>query len=629
MGKLLGVKKPYQYNINDVCYILIPKHPILILNYSKDSEEKTNEYFDDFKEDLGHLSDKFNYDQILGRTRKWSTQWFCIKNIDEFSIDEYLEIGIEPHDIRKIDLLISLLIGSINNIKHIGIDEPKTILDKVKHKILLFDGKQSSFIYEATDEKRITIQGMAGTGKTELLLHKLKEIYANGDDATVAFTCHNKVLANDMKSRVPRFFNFMKVDEQIDWENRMHIFSSWGSLSNPNTGLYAYVCYRYGIPFQSYRDNNSFSMLCLEASNHLDQLVDFEPIFDYIFIDESQDFDETFFKLCEKITRKSIYVAGDIFQNIYDTKITIDIKPNYLLNKCYRTDPKTLMFAHAVGMGLYETPPLNWIKDEDWKLCGYYVEKEENTFILSRSPLRRFEDLESIDTIKLIDSENTEYCNIMLSIINDIKEANETVTPEDIGIVILGDYKEMTHIANEIEVSLYEKYQWQCSKGYETKLRQPNKVYISNANNIKGLEFPFIICVVPSRVTNNIRYRNSIYMALTRSFLTSYFIVDHSNTEFISTYKNALELINKNEKMTLIEPSATQKEDMANKINIMLSKQKLSLSGILEELFKKEYPYISIAQKEDITNLIASKTQQASKQEIIAIAKNMIQALEL
>ena len=34
-------------------------------------------------------------------------------------------------------------------------------------------------------------------------------------DSKIFFTCHNKALANELKNRIPTFFNFMKVDKQI------------------------------------------------------------------------------------------------------------------------------------------------------------------------------------------------------------------------------------------------------------------------------------------------------------------------------------------------------------------------------------------------------------------------------
>lgn len=110
-------------------------------------------------------------------------------------------------DQRNSDFLISLLIGSINDITRIGGDHPETLLDQVKKKIILFDGNQSRFIYsQTTVQKRITIQGLAGTGKTELLLHKLKDLYVKDKNAKIVFTCFNKILAQSMRKRVPEFF---------------------------------------------------------------------------------------------------------------------------------------------------------------------------------------------------------------------------------------------------------------------------------------------------------------------------------------------------------------------------------------------------------------------------------------
>ncbi|MEA4836284.1 MAG: AAA family ATPase [Anaeromusa sp.] len=590
LKRILGSKKSYEYNLKDIAIILIPKHSIIILNYGIESNDTFDDYRLDFIEDLGHLSDKFEYTKILGRARKWPEYLIKNLNIKDFDVTEYIADEIAIYNQRKIDLLISLLIGSINSIDNIGLEEPETLLDRVKQKIILFDGKQSRFIYETADKDIVTIQGMAGTGKTELLLHKLKDVYANSKDTTIAFTCFNKVLANDMKTRIPRFFNFMKVDEQIEWGSRLHVFSSWGSYSEPESGMYSYICNKYKLPFRNYGENRNFDELCKLALEKLNQMEDFSPCFDYIFIDESQDFSDNFFELCKKSCKKTVYIAGDIFQNIFDADIKTDVQPTYLLNKCYRTDPKTLMFAHAVGMGLYEKHPLNWLEDTGWEFCGYSYERINNSFKLSRSPLRRFEDLNATNTIRLLPCDSESYCGEILSCIKSIKDENANVQADDIAVIILGNYRNMSKIADTIEFELYDKYKWKSSKGYETKVKESGRVYISNINNIKGLEFPFVICVVPGSISDDIKYRNSIYMALTRSFLTSYFIVDYNNEEFISTYQGAITDITNYGYMTLNEPSEEEKKQMALKIKITLTNQKRSLSDILEELYKVEYP---------------------------------------
>lgn len=76
--------------------------------------------------------------------------------------------------------------------------------------------------------KVVTIQGLSGTGKTELLLHKLKDLYTSEDDTKIFFTCHNIALANTLRERIPTFFNFMKVEKQIEWNKRLWVNRALG-----------------------------------------------------------------------------------------------------------------------------------------------------------------------------------------------------------------------------------------------------------------------------------------------------------------------------------------------------------------------------------------------------------------
>jgi len=624
LKKPLGLKKSYSYNLTDIALVLIPQHSILILNYGVEEDAAFADYELDFTEDLGYLSDKYDYSKILGRPRKWPKKLIIKANLSTIDIAGYLQSEIDLQDQRKIDLLISLLIGSINNIDNVGINDPITLLDKVKQKIVLFDGKQSQFIYQHPTKESITIQGMAGTGKTELLLHKLKDVYSNNEDTIIAFTCFNKVLANDMKARIPRFFTFMKVEEQIDWEKRLHVFSSWGSYGQPESGMYSYICNKYKLPFSTYSENNNFDSLCKSALQKLEEKEDFLPCFDYILIDESQDFSENFFRLCIKICRKTVYIAGDIFQNIFDSNVNTEVNPDYLLNKCYRTDPKTLMFAHAVGMGLYENPPINWLEDAGWESCGYSYSRNDGLFTLSRSPLRRFEDLNATNTIRLSSCAAKNYCSKITECIENIRKENENVQADDIAIIVLGNYKKTCEIADVVEYELYDKYRWKSSKGYLTKTKDKDRVYISNINNIKGLEFPFIICVVHGYISDNIKYRNSIYMALTRSFLTSYFIVSDINEMFISIYEKAVIDITRHGDMKLIEPSDKEKKAMERKIRISLSSRKKPLPELLEELFNEEYPEFNRKKREFVIDTIAKISPRPSEEEFLKKARAFI-----
>lgn len=583
IDKALGTENQYSYDVSDIAIVMIPKHRIYVVNYGKHISN-LEDFVLDLKEDIGHISDKYEYSKILGRSRKWNEELFGFGDIDKFNIDDYIKQEVSQENIRKIDLLISLFIGSINSIDKIGIDEPRTLLDKVKRKIVLFDGQQSRFIYGVPKHKRVTIQGLAGTGKTELLLNKLKEIYTKNDNSVIAFTCYNKVLACELKDRrIPQFFNFMKVSEQIEWNSRLHVFSSWGLKNQPETGMISFICNKYGTTFKAYREIKDFEKLCKEIRLELEKQTSFTPCFDYVFVDESQDFGEEFLLLCEKVANRNIYIAGDIFQNIFDSPgSSKDIPIDYLLNKCYRTDPKTLMFAHAVGMGLYETPKINWLTDEDWIKCGYTFKRDNNVIKLSRKPLRRFEDLDVKETIKLIPSSEEKMVDSVIDQIETIRLENENVGAEDIAIIILDpDYNSMCNYANSISFRLEFDFGWDSTRGDIVKKTEKDSVYISNINNIKGLEFPFLICLLPTKILNNIHSRNGIYTSLTRSFLTSYFIINEKNEKFLSIYKEALKQI-KNGIMEITEPSETEKKQIVTNLQEAIKRERMTIEEITE-----------------------------------------------
>lgn len=627
----LGNTEEDEYAYKDALVVLSPGYKICIINLSSEVDNPFDEFCDDFVEDLGYLSDKYEYKKILGRPREWKNSLIVKKVSRDFDDTEgaMSDLSItSAEEKRKVDFLISLLIGSINNAQEIGGEYPDNILDKVKKKIILFDGEQSRFVYAKHDtKKRVTIQGLAGTGKTELLLHKLRDIYVKDKNAKIVFTCFNKILAQSMKERIPMFFNFMRVEEQIKWQERLWVMHSWGSYGDKATGLYSFICSYYGIEFHRFSYKWNFEKICDYALKELNLIDDFSCCFDYILIDESQDFPESFFELCEKVTNKSVYIAGDIFQNIYDTNIGESSKSDYLLNKCYRTDPKTLMFAHAVGMGLYEHPVIRWMDDAAWEACGYVVQRKDNKIILSRTPLRRFEDIEEsgLESIRVMQSKREDMVKNVITIITEIKESNKTVQPNDIAVVFLGNSKWNYHFADELSYSIGEKFRWNTEKGYETKEKPDNSVFVSNVNNIKGLEFPFVICVANKEISANIFERNAIYMVLTRSFIVSYFVVNSSNKDFIPVYENVARDITKQGVMLLQEPSKEEQQEQENKVRIELQKQNVPVKDIVERILA-QYPELSPDDKRGILRSIIelSSSRNLSDNEISTRTEQII-----
>jgi superfamily I DNA and RNA helicase len=580
----------YSYKYSNALIVLSSKNKIAIIDYG-DNEEKFEDYVEDVVEDVGSIADKYLYKDVVGRPRIWRKSLLEIDlRFDEISdLNEFFN-GIrlkEESDRKKLDLLISLFIGSINDIERVKEEIPITILDKVKQKIQLFDGDQTRFIYQNPNKQKIRIQGLSGTGKTELLLHKLKDLYINDTNSKIFFTCHNKILADNLNKRIPDFFNFMKVEQQIEWNNRLWCTNAWGSNSFPNSGAYRYICAFYKIPFYRYSYQMSFSKACQYAINDIKEKYPegIPPALTYMFIDESQDFDDNFFELCELVTEKNIYIAGDIFQSIFDENISSTIEPDFLLGKCYRTDPKTLMFAHGLGMGLFEKTKLRWLEEKEWKDCGYNIEIKNSNYHLSREPLKRFEDLEeNFESIRIVEATQN-FSDTVIEIIKEIIQQNETVKPEDIGIILLDSSNDIYTFADIVQVKIQKEFGWVVNKAYETKEKQPDTVLISNRNNVKGLEFPFVICVT-KRITDSPSYRNSLYTMLTRSFIKSFFVTQPGIKSGLTKEMQAgLEHIISHKEMIIQEPSQEEKEKIGTRFKYSL--KKLSHFDLMMEIFKE------------------------------------------
>lgn len=587
----LGDSK-YSYDFKDGIVLLMPKHKITFVNLGGNDDDFLA-FIDDFIEDLGSISDKFRYKDVIGRPRAWrdliATINFEKENFDIKTLVESTLISL-PERQRVCELLISLLTGSINDVETVKADIPETLLDKVKQKILLFDGDQTRFIYEQLQKKSVKIQGLSGTGKTELLLHKLKEIYIGKPDSKIAFTCHNKILADSLRRRIPDFFNFMKVEQQIQWNERLWCTHAWGSQNDINSGIYRYICQKYELNFYRWSPSMSFDRACKEALKELQgkKIEDFA--FDYVFIDESQDFPDSFFELCEKVTRETAFIAGDIFQSIFDQNIADRIEPDYLLSKCYRTDPRTLIFAHSLGMGLFEKKKLRWLNDSEWNACGYAIEKFEDNSIyrLSREPLRRFEDLaqqdiKSVELVKTGVDFVSDSSAAVMGILSEIRNENPTVSVDDIGIILMDAGNIVYKLADLLEQLIPREFGWEVNKAYESKQKIKNSLFVSNKNNVKGLEFPFVICIA-GWISPAQSFRNALYMTLTRSFIKTYLVISEvSNEHILSSVEEGLDQINAVGYLTIKVPQPDEMPSMQT--SITHNAANISFYDFMQEIF--------------------------------------------
>lgn len=198
----------YEYGHVGHVIVLSPGRKIVLANFGLD-DEAFAEFIEDFIEDIGSISDKYGYKEAIGRPRKWRNS-LLLEVCDgiNLSLGDYIAKSTidDPGKRRISELVVSLITGSINDIDRTSAAPPDNLLDKVKQKIQLFDGDQTRFIYQRINKKSVHIQGLSGTGKTELLLHKLRDIYVRNPAAKVALTCHNRILAHSLRRRIPEFF---------------------------------------------------------------------------------------------------------------------------------------------------------------------------------------------------------------------------------------------------------------------------------------------------------------------------------------------------------------------------------------------------------------------------------------
>lgn len=616
------------------CFILMnPNHKLCIVNGLQENERDVFDgYRYDVNQSLSYLYQKFGYRTHFARYDKWVDGLIE----DDVNIDDIDDVSIFFDSIqleddmqrRRVNLLISLVIGSVNDPQKVGDEVPINVLDGVKHRIQLFDADQTRFVYANLEKKCVKIQGLAGTGKTELLLHKLKALYTDNSKYRIFFTCHNKVLANDMRKRIPQFFDAMGVRKQIEWNTRIWCANAWGRYEEINSGLYRYLCHFYSIAYCGYRDVASFETACEIAIKNIKNSEKYKQgilPFDYILVDESQDFEENFIELCKLVTYKQVYLAGDVFQSIFSEN-KHDAEVDFFLHKCYRTDTKTLLFAHALELGLFERSRLRWLDQNTWEDCGYTYEDMNSEIKISREPINRFEDYnEKLMGVEIqqingvIDTRS--ICTHITDVIANLREQTEftNVAANDIAIILLDEDQYIYELAIYLSAAIREKFGWNVNRTYETKESDGKSLVIANRNNVKGLEYPFVICYT-MQLSENYMYRNSLYTMLTRSFLKS-FLVMPKVSAIAPSIMEGLSEINEKKYMVIKKPSSYEEKQIQTRF------KRAQKQYSLEERIRRIANNLRIpdADLEKIFNMFQSvnSKKQYSDEEL----KNMIESM--
>lgn len=535
--------------------IIITKYKIIIL-YENDKE--INSYGSAL---IRHLSlDK----ELFHITANYPTY---IEEIDIFCYEESLdqitktdEVKFNKPTIKKINRAIQNAFN-LSSVDDRPIQDSNTLGARLKERntyIGNYDSTQFNMVHSPIKSHQ-RIRGLAGSGKTILMLKKLAYLHYKYPNLNLAFVFYTTSLKQDSIKKFKEFYKDYDRYNDPDM-NKINIFHAWGG--SQRVGLYSYLCERIGVKSLSYSSAKAesgkidpFEYVCLKLTEKLKE-ISYKGHYDFIFIDEAQDFDINFFKLCLQALRKPNLLESNVqsgyliyaYDELQSLRKTTQIPSkkeifgeeslceDINLKRCYRTPVEILTSAHAIGLGVYrsvedesEHPLVNLVDEKTLvdigynNLTGEFKDGEE--VILERNEEKSGIE---VNIPGSFENEELQYESLADHIIDLIK--NEDILPRDIMIIDLDELyisKDHTNFSNIFLKKIYQEDN--IDRNIKINLvdrDNPVRVTIENAITFttiyraKGNEanLVFVInCNSLSLSSRNSNSRNKIFTAMTRA----------------------------------------------------------------------------------------------------------------
>lgn len=383
------------------------------------------------------------------------------------------------------------------------------------------------------------IRGLAGSGKTVILAHKVALLHAENPDATILYTYYTKSLRQLVIKLIGRFFAEYS-DRKPDWK-KIRVMHAWGGQSIP--GFYYEYCKFMGVSPMSYRDAqymatgnmSPFEYACSELLKSGPR-----PFFDYVFLDEAQDFGSNFIKLAfSSVHQQRLVIGLDVFQTIFQINapavretlgVDVELTEDVVLKTCYRTPRSILVCAHAMGLGVYKRPVQILESIDHWRDIGYehisgeLLPKSRVVFERPRSfaPLMADEDVESLISVGSFTDLQSEVTDLVQRIACDIKE--EGLKPEDVVVICADDYNcrayfaEITNKLSELSIFVNNT---QVDSNSVAGFSVNGRVTLSTLHKAKGNEAYSVYVVgidaIYSGTATTVTNRNRIFTVMTRT----------------------------------------------------------------------------------------------------------------
>lgn len=335
------------------------------------------------------------------------------------------------------------------------------LIAQLEDEIRRFDRDQRvAYMTEVMGTQRI--RGLAGSGKTVVLAMKAALTAIRDPEARIAVTFYTKSLYQHLKQLITRFYR-LHEDKDPDWK-KIQVLHAWGGQTA--AGLYHLAAQTFGHTALTYgvaaarSPSRPFAYACALLVD--DPAV--KDLFDYVFVDEAQDFPPEFMKLALRLAREEkLVIAYDAFQTIFDVEAPtasslfgtddagdplVNFHEDIILHKCYRNPREILVCAHAVGFGIYGPKIVQMLESkEHWDDLGYVVSSgelvsghrlridrpEEN----SPSSISRHQSVDQLVTVSIFSSLHAEVAHVVSKIQQDIRE--EGIAPEDILVICVDD----------------------------------------------------------------------------------------------------------------------------------------------------------------------------------------------
>lgn len=309
--------------------------------------------------------------------------------------DYFKRTIIQIIDDQEYKELISVIEGAKGLIR----PKPRDITDKpensrgklanrIEEAITSFDTNQKKSSITAPFEGPQRIRGLAGSGKTVVLAWKAALTHIRDKEATIVYTFYTRSLYQHIRRLITRFYRQFD-DQDPDWD-RLKIMHAWGGQISE--GVYYDACAAHKVIPLTYseakrisKNEDSFDIVCKDLLSK----TELKPIFDYIFVDEGQDFPPSFINLCVQISEKQRVVwAYDDLQaiwqpnaptpeEVFGTDSTgnplVELDIDTVLHKCYRNPREVLVCAHALGFGIYGKIVQMLENKGHWEDIGYNV----------------------------------------------------------------------------------------------------------------------------------------------------------------------------------------------------------------------------------------------------------------